>query len=724
MSNLFWFVLPAVTAGALAFALTPLTAWFARRVGAVDLPGERKVHSAPIPRLGGLAVVASVASVLTASFFFSARPWQIPVQLLPGFALGILPIIGVSLIDDVRGVGHGKKFLFHGLGAATAVALGVSLAPTVHLFGTPIHIGVLALPLSFLWIVGVTNAFNIIDGLDGLSAGLALISAASMSAVFMLVDQSGMAAVSLVLAGALAGFLPYNTHPAKIFLGDTGATAVGFSLAVFALKGGSTLSSGFAAALPILVLGLPIADTLIAIVRRALRRAEFKTGGLFEADSNHIHHRLMGLGIDHRKAVLILYLIGLILAAVALLSIFLKAREAALFVMAVLLAGMVGIHRLGYDEFAFIRRGKVLRIYDMSGVKRGMFVVFVDIAFAVIAAYLAAGLKYDIWRGHETARRVLDLATTFAPVTVAVFWWSGMYRGSWRVASMSDLTSVVTSVALAVPVAAFLLTLYSPTSYPISMFVIYGAISLIMTAGARASYVVLEDSQQRANKEGAPAVIYGAGRHGVAAARELFAHPASGLRPVGFIDDDEEKRGRIVSGLPVFGAVRELEAVLRTGRASALILASPLISKEGLRHAEAACAVAKAEIYRMDVRLERMSSESAPLVPAPRQIQVARRIDPSDDAESATSGRGTLCPSCHSSRVQRSKARTLFERLRRDHGESRLYRCQPCGWRGWLLPLDYLAPGEVQETGVPDLSSLDRALAADSEPCKVETSNG
>src|SRR6185437_11616642 len=179
-------------------------------------------------------------------------------------------------------------------------------------------------------------------------------------------------------AGALVGFLPYNTHPARLFLGDTGATAIGFGLAAFALRGGSTLSTGFAALLPVFILGLPIADTLIAMLRRTLHRVEYRRGGVFEADRNHIHHRLLALGIDHARAVLLLYGAGLLLAAAALFSVFVTARETALMVTALLLAGVVGIQRLGYDEFAFIRRGTVLRVYEIPAVKRGFFIVLVD----------------------------------------------------------------------------------------------------------------------------------------------------------------------------------------------------------------------------------------------------------------------------------------------------------------------------------------------------------
>ena len=155
------------------------------------------------------------------------------------------------------------------VGALLAVIVGVALNPEIHFLGAPLLIGVLAAPLSVLWIVGVTNAFNLVDGLDGLSAGLALISAVSLAArVFIVAGEQSRLRACFVLAGALLGFLPFNAYPAKIFLGRHRRGSVGFILACFALKGGSTLSAGFATVLPILVLGLPVAETLISMARR------------------------------------------------------------------------------------------------------------------------------------------------------------------------------------------------------------------------------------------------------------------------------------------------------------------------------------------------------------------------------------------------------------------------------------------------------------------------
>jgi UDP-GlcNAc:undecaprenyl-phosphate GlcNAc-1-phosphate transferase len=719
VNSILLLALPTLAAAALAFCFTPFVSKLAILVGAVDMPGERKIHHRPIPRLGGLAVVSAVAAVWCASWWFDGLPWQLPRELGFGVGIGVLPILLVSVIDDIRSMRAVPKFLAHILGASFAVYSGVSLGSDVHLFNTTIHLGVLALPLSVLWIVGVTNAFNIIDGLDGLSAGLALISAASMAGVFLLVALPGMACAALVLAGALAGFLPYNRHPARLFLGDTGATAIGFCLAAFALSGGSTLTSGFAALLPVFMLGLPIADTLIAMVRRTLGRLDNPEAGMFVADRNHIHHRLLDLGIGHGRAVLILYGAGLVMAAGAFLSMFLQAREAAMFLVALLLAGLVGINRLKYDEFALIRRGTVLRIYEAPVVNQSMFIVFLDLAIVAIAAYVAVGLKSDVWNIAATRPILIQLFATFAPLTILVFWKGGMYRGSWRLAGLEDLKRAC-GVTLAVTVLGVIgVSIWSPTSHDASVVLIYGLVSLVIVTSSRASYVLLLNSQRRASNQGTPVLLYGAGRAGAAASRELFGNPDAGMRPIGFVDDDPGKRGRLLNGLSVLGTVRDLEELVKTTGARALLVTSARITSERLERASAVCGHTGMSLFRMNLQMEQLldhaprvappvapaipaGAPAAPAIPdaAPRGLSIA-------DLELV----GTQpCGECGSLKMHRSHARSVFERARKALSARRPFRCNDCGWRGWLIPLEF--GGSLEPAAAPDLAYLDSTLKA------------
>jgi UDP-GlcNAc:undecaprenyl-phosphate GlcNAc-1-phosphate transferase len=715
MSQIYSFVVPAATAAILSYALAPIASSLAIWVGAVDMPGDRKIHVTAIPRLGGLAVVISSVLVLSGIRWLSGGWWHLPWQLARPLAFGGLPIVIVSVIDDIKSVGARKKLLAHTIGAFVAVALGVSLGPVIHLFGTPIYIGNLAMPLSALWIVGVTNAFNIIDGLDGLSAGLALISAASMAAVFTLLGEPQMVLVVLILGGALIGFLPYNLYPARMFLGDSGSTAIGFCLAVLALKGGSTLSAGFAALLPVFMLGLPIADTLITMARRMVARLENRPGGIFVPDRNHIHHRLLALGIHHGQAVLILYGAGLLFAIAAFVSVFMSARDAGLFVVALLMAGGLGVHRLGYNEFAFIRRGTVLKLYEMPTVKRGMFVVFIDVFLSAIAAYVAVGLKGDEWALTLVRSPVINLAATYAPVTVLFFSWSGMYRGSWRVAGLSDLTRAFVAVLMVTVAGAIVINVAPGAHYSASLFVVYGIVTMILTTALRGSYVVLETIRLRANHQGMPILIYGAGTSGVAAVRELFRNSSSGLRPIGFIDDDIRKRGRLVSSLPVFGPEREIEAIIRTNGAKAVLIAAQKVPEERLERTIAACKRAGAGMYRFNVNVEVVSGGTVGLDTSRVVLPIAS--NGRDATTAAALGDNfpnlgaEICPACASRDVYRSKARSFYERLRKLNSPKRLFRCRRCGWRGWLVLLDACESALDDRTLAVDLSHLDRRLS-------------
>lgn len=722
-----------IAAAILSFALTPLVARLAVRVGAVDMPGVRKIHTVPIPRLGGLAILVAVASVL------GVGTWcvhgVIPPGVAAGIGLGVLPVIAVSLVDDIRGVRAGRKFLVHLVGALIAVSMGVSLRPVVHLYGTAIQIGWLAAPLSLLWLVGVTNAFNIIDGLDGLSAGLALISASTMAAVFALMNQQGLAVLSLVVAGAIAGFLPYNTHPARLFLGDTGATAIGFGLAALALKSGTTMSSGFAVLLPMVLCGLPIADTLIAMARRAIGRIDRGVGGMFVPDRNHIHHRLLALGITHRRAVLSLYGTGMAIAGAGFVSLFLDARAEALFLLSLLIVGLIGMQRLGYDEFAFLRRGTVLRLYDLPVVKRKIFAVLIDALLVMLSGYVAIGLKNDVWAADAMRPTLIGLMAIFAPLTILIFRKSGMYRGSWRLAGLHDITKTCTTFVKVFVPGALIAGLWSASTYPMSLLAVYGIVHLFLVLGVRFSYVLLLSTQCRASVQGTPMLIWGSGRRGVEAAWELLATPDAGFRPIGFIDDDPRTHRRYVRGLRVFGSMSQLPAILRTHPAGALLVAIDRVSPHRLSAAAEHCREGGLSLFRMNVRLEpvadsgpgsltaatssasnlggvefiRTPAGTACAAGAAGAHAGARQVTGSANLESADISRGR-CPGCGGRDIHRSNVRTMYERAKKAYSMRRPFRCHGCGWRGWMMPSQpfeaiTLVPGK------PDLAGLDRMVS-------------
>jgi UDP-GlcNAc:undecaprenyl-phosphate GlcNAc-1-phosphate transferase len=682
--NFLFFFTPAITAALISYLLAPLAGRFGIRVGAVDLPGPRKVHQRPIPRSGGLAVIAAVSIVAAAAYLIvPAVRWPMTRHLALGVGLGLLPILVVSIWDDIKPLRSGPKFLAHVLGATIAVVCGVSLNGDIHLFGHTIAIGMLAGPLSVLWIVGATNAFNIVDGLDGLSAGLALIAAISLSCVFLIAGVPGAAAGVLVVAGALAGFLPHNTYPARMFLGDTGAASIGFCLAAFALRGGATLSAGFATILPVFVLGLPIAETFISMARRLLRKlGEKDAGGVFEADGNHMHHRLLGLGIDHPRVVFILYAAGMVLASAALVSMLMTGREAAMLVVALMLAGVFGVKRLDYDEFALIRNGTAMRVYEVPVFNKSMFVVFFDLLLIVAATCCALGLKTDSWEFATMRAPAMAMSAVLAPVTVMIFSWMGLYRGNWRLAGVEDFVRLCAGVLGATLVAFIVRATFAPASTSISVFVIYALVKVGFAIGSRGSYQILDASRRRARAEGAPALIYGAGRKGASALRELLADVAAPLRPVGFIDDDLGKSGKVINGVPVVGSGRTLEKAIRRFAAGAVVVASDALPASRVAQIGELCERMGIAMLRMEISFDLCAGQA--LVPttvsgfsstAALANACANRID--------AASHGCKCPTCGSRPLTRSHGRNIGEELRKRVSSRRLFRCQACGWRGW-----------------------------------------
>lgn len=599
-------IVQTVLSAGVAAVCTPLMCRLAVAVGAIDEPGPRKVHTHPIPRLGGLAIVVSSAVVLSTTWLEPIRSLgTIPAELLVGLVAGLIPILTVSVIDDVRPLGFLPKFLAHGAGAAIAISVGIRLAPTVHLFGQGVQIGWLAVPLSFVWLVGVTNAFNLVDGLDGLSAGLALISAGSLAVIFFAARQPAMVSASLIIAGALLGFLPYNFHPARIFLGDSGATAIGFALACFALRGGSTTSAGFAVLLPIVVMGLPIAETLVSMARRVLRGLERHTGSqVFVADRNHFHHRLLALGIDHRRVVWILYAAGLVMALAGLLSILMTALEAGLLLLALLLAGLVGISRLDYEEFALIRSGVLLRFYDHPMLQRSLFGVFADLALVGLAVYATFVIKFENLHLGVNYGNALLMFAVLAPATVACFWVLDLYKGTWRFASVDDFYRLSVGVVVSTAVGSAGYRLLASDAGSLSWFVVYALVKIVAANGTRASYRVLATKQKRAERSGARALIYGAGRAGATALREMLLGEAIALQPVGFLDDDPAKTGKSVNGYQILGTSSALTQVARAVDAQALVVSSRKISPDRIRLAEATCETLGIRFLRLSITFD------------------------------------------------------------------------------------------------------------------------
>jgi len=352
-----------VTAAAIAFgvaamaavAATPPVRALARRIGAYDHAlCSRKVHGRPVPRLGGAGMVGAFLAAVGAAavadrtvlLSLSAEP-----AVAAGLLAGALVIAALGIYDDLRGADAKLKFTVQFAVAGAMYALGFRIEQVAHPFGAPLELGLLGLPVTMLWIAGVVNAMNLVDGLDGLAAGIALVAAFALAAVSALTGDVLVLVVAVALAGAALGFLFFNFDRASIFMGDTGSMFLGFVLATAAIRPDPAAPGTVALVVPVLALGVPLADTLLAMGRRALRGVP-----MFRADRGHIHHRLLDLGLTQRQTVLVLYGVSALLAAAGVVLAFASAARAVVVLLAIGALGVVALRRLGFFQFAKTRR--------------------------------------------------------------------------------------------------------------------------------------------------------------------------------------------------------------------------------------------------------------------------------------------------------------------------------------------------------------------------------
>ena len=293
-------------AGVLSYFFTPPVKKFAHKVGAIDVPKDnRRMHKEPIPRLGGLAIFGGF---LCSILIFG----QLDKTMLC-VLLGAIIIVSLGIFDDVLALGAKLKFVVQIVAAAIPVCVGdlqIKLFTNLNPFSDEayFHLGIFAIPVTILWIVGITNAVNLIDGLDGLANGVSAISATTVLVIALIGGQFQVAVVMAALVGACVGFMPYNMNPAKMFMGDTGATFLGYILATMSIQGLFKFYAIISFAVPFLILGLPIFDTAFAFIRRIAHGQS-----PMHADRSHIHHRLIDMGLNQKQAVATLYVISAIL---------------------------------------------------------------------------------------------------------------------------------------------------------------------------------------------------------------------------------------------------------------------------------------------------------------------------------------------------------------------------------------------------------------------------
>lgn len=304
------YLLAFTVALAVAYFTTPWVKELAIKAGALDAPDARKVHTRPIPRMGGLAIYFGFVLAVLASMHVSRE--------VLGLLMGGTVILIIGIIDDLKQLSAKVKLLGQILAAVVLVLFNIRIEWLTNPFGDMIYLHYLSVPLTILWVVGLTNTVNLIDGLDGLAAGVSTIASITILLVALQQNFWTVAILTAALGGAALGFLQHNFNPAKIFMGDTGSMFLGYMLAAVSILGTVKSAATIALVVPIVALGLPIMDTAFAIIRRYMSGRP-----IFKPDKGHLHHRLLEMGLTQKQAVLLMYVISgcLGLSAIALTEV-------------------------------------------------------------------------------------------------------------------------------------------------------------------------------------------------------------------------------------------------------------------------------------------------------------------------------------------------------------------------------------------------------------------
>jgi len=620
------FLAPAI----ISVIATPWIIRCATYVGAVDIPNERKIHRHPVPRLGGFAVYLGFSFAMMILFRLNPALASVaPLQAL--MVLGsIASIMLIGILDDVYTLNAGKKFIVQIFAASLLYFAGIRISSVTNpLVPGSLSLGVLDFPVTVLWIVGVTNAFNLIDGIDGLASGVGFIASLTIAMIALMNGNIVVVVVALVLAGALAGFLRYNSHPARIFLGDSGSLFVGFTLAAISVQGSMKGLTAFALFVPVLVLGLPIIDTLVSMIRRFLRSVHphsIRTGTLFQKlhtmflpDGQHIHHRLIAKGLNQQKVVFILYAVSGLFGLSAITIQAVSNTAAAAILIGIAVATVAGIHRLHYKEMAILQNGMLLPIYEVPAMNSSIFRGVLDIFFIAVAlsgAYFLT-LGNDMTDSIDRQFYGTLIVVTIVQVTVFVFY--GLHKETLRHFGIGDIIRVGRTVVIAAIMTGLIVNLIPvlPAHVTFAMLVLDFYLLLTLVIGSRMSFHVLNYMSHR-ERNGKRVLLYGAGPKGIMTLQSILSDERHQLVPVGFLDDNPALEGKHLDGYKIFGSHWPLQGLLKKESIDEVLICDDNIKPEILNRIQYVVEHAGVELKRSTILLEDFFPDSQERIPALR----------------------------------------------------------------------------------------------------------
>lgn len=565
----------------LALFITPLVRRFAIKNGFIAYPRPDRWHKEPTALLGGIGIY--LASVFAALLLGLANKSVLPIFIGSTF----LFIIG--LLDDKFHFTPYVKLFTQIIAGCIAVSFGV-------LIGLPINF-ILVIPLTLLWIIGITNAFNLLDNIDGLATGIAAICSLMIFLSSLFISNNPLGAFGLILSGAALGFLPYNFNPAKIFMGDSGSMFLGYSLAIISISGTPGHIPNFLITLlvPVLILTIPIFDTIFVILVRKIQGRS-----IFEGGRDHTSHRLVTLGLSPKKTVLLFYTIsttfGLITTLYFKFNLYIISALSFLAIVVLLFLGIflynVTTNNNGQNHQQIYKKlnNNQTVLNNILFYKRRIVEVLLDFTFIFIAYYSAYFLRFE---GQLLASNLYLLRESLIWIILIkmfVFFIFGLYRGLWKYIGISDFFTIFKVVSIGSIISVIFLTFTVRfKEYSRAVFFIDWLILLFLVTGSRFLFRFLDEFFSRLHNGEKRVFIFGAGDAGEMVIREIKRNRALRYNPVGFIDDDPSKIGNKIHGVPILGSRDRIKDLIKDFAISEIIIAIPSIDAQNFSEIERIC---------------------------------------------------------------------------------------------------------------------------------------
>ena len=575
---------------------------YAVRIGMVVRPSNDRWHMRTVPLLGGLAIVVSTLLPM-----LLLRAWNGPLLWLSGVAVAFS---AVGLVDDVRTLMPSTKLVAQLAGASTLVFAGFVSEVT------PFQIGNML--IAIFWVVGVTNAFNLLDNMDGLCAGIGTIAVVAFVVGQVLGGEQGGSDTiyGAALGGAMLGFLLFNFSPASVFMGDAGSLFIGVSFAGLTLIPGTASGSDVltVVAVPALILAIPIFDTTFVTLSRRFSGRPASQGG-----RDHTSHRLVALGFSERRAVLLLYGLG---GASGVLAIFVRQFGIgyvnvviALLVVSLLLLGVRLAHVKVYEsrDLEGLPAERLTPLLGTLMYKRRLAEIALDCFLVTLAYYAAFWIRFEGFSElNESdfqffyAFFLQSLPIVLACKVLSLFA-MGVYGGIWRYFSLSDLSGYLRGLLLgSVTSVLATLTVFRFEGFSRAVFIIDLMLLTLLVLGSRISFRFLGEVAQRGNDEGQRTLVYGAGSAGVVLIRELVTNPSRRFLPIGFIDDDPELNGHRIQGCNVLGSLDDLANLIPSYNVEAIIVSTDVLTTANLERLKQVCLESGTELIRFEFKLDRL----------------------------------------------------------------------------------------------------------------------